>query len=439
MARASSQRQGRQDRWPEVLRAASEVFGAKGYPAASLQEVAEKLGILKGSLYHYARTKEDLLYAMLVQGHESALATLRLHQDLGIEAGSIRLESFIRLWMQNGRALLFPEISSDRHDITTFLSPGRRNEIRRIRRTVTQYVVDLISDEIFAGHVRHDIRPELAANTLLVIINGSYEWVGESDADWEGATEWYVTLFSSGVTRERSTPAQPEMSIARKAECNSLLSPEPTKEASRADRWDELVAVAARLFAEKTYSAASLSELATRMGMRKASLYHYIGAKEELLFELQLRAHVRALEVIREDSVLEHASARDRLAHLILAWSEGVMKYGSTYWPVGTTDLKFLTEDHAAQLRSKREAVQTHVRSIVEQGITEGDFDPALNPRGVADTLLISLNGSPRWYRSRSGGSSLGYWHIQLFLRGLVPAACTSSRKQGGSGKSVRH
>ena len=159
MSRASSQRQGRQDRWPEVLRAASEVFGAKGYPAASLQEVAEKLGILRGSLYHYARTKEDFLYAMLVQGHERALATLRLHHELGIEAGSSPMESFIRLWMQNGRSLQFPEITSDLHDITKFLSPVRRDEIRSARKTVTQYVVDLISDEIMAGTLRSDSQP----------------------------------------------------------------------------------------------------------------------------------------------------------------------------------------------------------------------------------------------------------------------------------------
>ena len=58
----------------------------------------------------------------------------------------------------------------------------------------------------------------------------------------------------------------------------------------RGERWGELVQIAGEVFAEKTYPGASLSEVARRMGIRKASLYHYIQTKEELLFELQLES-----------------------------------------------------------------------------------------------------------------------------------------------------
>ena len=63
MTRDELGRQRPEDRWPELLRVTSEVIGAKGYLSASLQDIAERMGILKGSLYHYARTKEDLLFA----------------------------------------------------------------------------------------------------------------------------------------------------------------------------------------------------------------------------------------------------------------------------------------------------------------------------------------------------------------------------------------
>ena len=324
---------------------------------------------------------------------------------------------------------------------------------------------------------------EIAANALLVIMNASHEWVGESDADWKEVTDWYITLFLKGITRQNSTPMLPLSGIdlkgvplergqphpsrttrldpavilpshpspltaptvgsvpktaPRSRTANSPLMQEQAEEPAKADRWDELVSVAASLFAEKTYPAASLSELATRMGMRKASLYHYIVAKEELLFELQLRAHSRALEMIREDPVIERARARDRLANLILTWSEGVMAYTKTYVPFASTDLKFLSEAHADQLRSMRETVETHLLTIVVQGIGEGDFDPNLNAHWVIDTLLSSLNSSPRWYRPRSGGSSLGYWHLQLFLEGLAPQIRRSSSNQRGRGRPSR-
>ena len=45
-------------RWGEVLQIASEVFGERGYPAASLQEIAERLGISPRTLrYKLARLR----------------------------------------------------------------------------------------------------------------------------------------------------------------------------------------------------------------------------------------------------------------------------------------------------------------------------------------------------------------------------------------------
>ena len=54
----------------EVLSAAARVFHARGYADASVQHVADELGILKGSLYHYISSKEELLYRLLDETHE---------------------------------------------------------------------------------------------------------------------------------------------------------------------------------------------------------------------------------------------------------------------------------------------------------------------------------------------------------------------------------
>jgi AcrR family transcriptional regulator len=47
-------------------------------------------------------------------------------------------------------------------------------------------------------------------------------------------------------------------------------------------------AVATKLFSEKGYKGASLQEIAQEVGIQKASLYHYIPSKEELLCEIFL-------------------------------------------------------------------------------------------------------------------------------------------------------
>ena len=44
-----------------MIEAAVRVFHKKGYASASIQDVADEVGVLKGSLYHYIDSKEDLL------------------------------------------------------------------------------------------------------------------------------------------------------------------------------------------------------------------------------------------------------------------------------------------------------------------------------------------------------------------------------------------
>lgn len=45
----------------EILAAAARIFREKGYHATSVRDIAESVGLLKGSLYHYIRSKEELL------------------------------------------------------------------------------------------------------------------------------------------------------------------------------------------------------------------------------------------------------------------------------------------------------------------------------------------------------------------------------------------
>jgi len=51
----------------EILTAAARIFREKGYHGTSVQDIAEAVGLLKGSLYHYIRSKEQLL-ARLFEG-----------------------------------------------------------------------------------------------------------------------------------------------------------------------------------------------------------------------------------------------------------------------------------------------------------------------------------------------------------------------------------
>ncbi|MBC8075747.1 MAG: TetR/AcrR family transcriptional regulator [Chloroflexales bacterium] len=60
------------DRREEIIAAAVRLFEEKGYASTSMQDIADAVGLLKGSLYHHITGKEELLYEI----HERFMAVI---------------------------------------------------------------------------------------------------------------------------------------------------------------------------------------------------------------------------------------------------------------------------------------------------------------------------------------------------------------------------
>ena len=50
----------------EILACAANLFYKKGYHVTTIEDLANEVGMLKGSLYYYIKSKEDLLYQLLL-------------------------------------------------------------------------------------------------------------------------------------------------------------------------------------------------------------------------------------------------------------------------------------------------------------------------------------------------------------------------------------
>src|SRR6202012_1697518 len=84
--RGGGERKPREERWSELIEVATDVFYAKGYDAASLQDIADRLGMLKGSLYYYIQSKEDLLYDVIRTVHSEGLANIESLASAEVDA-----------------------------------------------------------------------------------------------------------------------------------------------------------------------------------------------------------------------------------------------------------------------------------------------------------------------------------------------------------------
>jgi AcrR family transcriptional regulator len=87
------------ERWDEIIHAAAAIFYEKGYQATSLQDIASAVGLLKGSIYYYIETKEDLLYELVTRAQALMMATLVEDAVTASAPAPERLRSFIGRWM----------------------------------------------------------------------------------------------------------------------------------------------------------------------------------------------------------------------------------------------------------------------------------------------------------------------------------------------------
>lgn len=78
----------RPNRWNDVVEAAAKTFLKNGFSATSIEQIANELGMLKGSLYHYIQTKEDLLFAVVREPAERLLADFESLQAIDLPASS---------------------------------------------------------------------------------------------------------------------------------------------------------------------------------------------------------------------------------------------------------------------------------------------------------------------------------------------------------------
>lgn len=60
----------------EVLHAAARVFGKKGYVAARVDDVAAEMGVTKGVIYYYFRSKEEIFVEVMANGIAGAIKRL---------------------------------------------------------------------------------------------------------------------------------------------------------------------------------------------------------------------------------------------------------------------------------------------------------------------------------------------------------------------------
>ena len=164
---------------------------------------------------------------------------------------------------------------------------------------------------------------------------------------------------------------------------------------------DSLLPVAARTFTERGYDGTSMEELARRLGVSKAAIYHHVSGKHELLRLITDRA-LAGLEaaVAEADDVPGPAVAR--LEHVVRRSVEVLV----AELPYVTVLLR-VRGNTAVEKRAlaRRRAVDHALGALVAQAEADGDIRRDVDPALTARLLFGMVNSIVEWYRPVRGGA----------------------------------
>ncbi len=156
-----------------IFKAAERIFHDKGYDATSIQDVADAVGILKGSLYYYIDSKEDLLFGVIEDLHRESLQRIKEWETLEGDA-LVKLRAFIHAHVAtNARSVMAMGVFF--RDFRS-LSPERQALIVAERDFYDHFVRKLIRQGKREGVIAADVDPKLTSMAILGMMNWLSQW-----------------------------------------------------------------------------------------------------------------------------------------------------------------------------------------------------------------------------------------------------------------------
>lgn len=184
---------------------------------------------------------------------------------------------------------------------------------------------------------------------------------------------------------------------------------------------ENLVDVAAGLFAKNGYASTGVAEIGDATGLARGALYYYMGSKEELLAEIHDRVMDPLLAEAEEIVGLEVSfPVRLRLMSESLLWQ--VINRHDHVW-VFLHEYRQLQGEDRDRFRAKRRRFEEYIRSVLAEGQRQGQ----VRVKDLDLTTLAFLNLHNYTYQWVAGHEALGVtelsrFYCEIFLNGIVTA-----------------
>jgi AcrR family transcriptional regulator len=185
----------------ELTRTAARLFAEKGYHGTSIGDLAEAMGVQKGSLYAHIDSKQDLLYEATRDGAQA------FHAALDAVPEDVPVTERIRLALRGHLRVVGEQL-----DVATvftrewrYLEGERALEFLSERRRYEERIRALFREGRETGALRTDLDDGAAALVVLSAANWAYTWL-RPGANTDELADRFFGLLLDGI-RGYSTPA----------------------------------------------------------------------------------------------------------------------------------------------------------------------------------------------------------------------------------------
>jgi AcrR family transcriptional regulator len=182
---------------------------------------------------------------------------------------------------------------------------------------------------------------------------------------------------------------------------------------------DEILDASAQIFSQKGYHGTSMQDIAAAVNLQKASLYHHVSSKQEILFEL-LNRGLQILTEKVEEAIIDPGPPDERLRQAIQAYLSALTEHQDVT-SVLLLEYRSLEPDYLIRHIEERDRFEQIWQDLIQLGIQENIFScdhPSMSTRA----LLGVMNWTVTWFRI-DGPMSAGEIADQitdLFLLGLT-------------------
>jgi AcrR family transcriptional regulator len=186
----------------------------------------------------------------------------------------------------------------------------------------------------------------------------------------------------------------------------------------------EICRLAARVFYEKGYDGASMQDIAEAVGLTKAGLYHHVGSKDRLLFEIMNYG----MDILDENvlqKVKDISDPREKLRQTIIGHIDLIVRARDLEITVILHENRSLKGALRKKINLRKRKYIEYLEDLITQVQSQAGGEALISPRLAAFAILGAVNWLYQWYRPEGPvkQSTLTQSYLDFFLRGLLGSA----------------